>query len=581
MKLWPGAQALRNLFRKQQVEKQLDEELRSYVNMVADERVSAGMSAAEARRTTLAEFGGVEQVKQAVRDRRSGAGMERLWRDVRYGLRQLARNPGFTATVILTLALSIGANTAVFSIVNALMLKSLPYPHPERMGTIYTRTDIPAGGSTSSDERHHVNGEQWELLRDQVPALISAISNIRATGVDLQAGSQVVYLHYGRVSAHYLDVLGIRPFLGRNFSDAEDLPHGARTAILSYALWSSTFGSNPGILGQTILLKSEPYTVIGVLPQGAAIPLDADLYTPIQASQVGEGGGTNFQDITRLRDGATWPEVDAEINRAWLKRRTRYELSGNPGAQVSYHSVPLQKGETAKVRPQALALMLAAGLILLIACANLAGLTLVRMLRRTPEMATRMALGASRWQLQRQLWVENLLLALMGGAAGILVGFGALRGLLALLPRALSAIGFGEPGQPRAGVHPRRFPNDQRALWHAAGAGDAGVCPAHRHGKPERRRRRTHRVAPGADRKRGCADRGAAGCLRPADPHADSPGNFAGGVRSHRRDDGADAAGRCALSRRRGVPEAAERKHGRDAPDSRRAICRRGSEPAL
>jgi putative ABC transport system permease protein len=431
MKLWSRIHsALRYLFRQEQIENQLDDEVRAYVDMMADEKIAAGMSASEARRSALAEFGGIEQVKQAVRDHRAGVRVELLWQDAHYGLRQLWRNPGFTVTVILTLALSIGANTAIFSVVNALMLKSLPYSHPERMGTIYTRIT----GRVTSDERHHINGEQWELLRDNVPALLSAVSGIRSSGVNLQAGSQAQYLHAGRISAHYLDVLEIHPRIGRNFSEAEDRPHGARATILSYGLWRSTFGSNPNILGQTILLKGEPYTVIGVLPEGATTPLNADLYMAIQPARDGEGSGTNFVVITRLRDGATWQQADAQINRAWSLRTQRYELEENPGAQVTYYSVALQKGETATLRPQALVLMLAAGFILLIACANLAGLTLVRMLRRMPEVATRLALGASGWQIQRQLWIENLLLALIGGTAAVVVGFLALRGLLLLLP---------------------------------------------------------------------------------------------------------------------------------------------------
>ena len=431
MKPWRHIRSiLRNLFRKRQVESRLDDEVRACVDMMTEEKIAAGMSPSEARRVALVEFGGIEQVKQSVRDHRAGAGMERLWQDAHYGLRQLWRNPGFALTVVLTLALSIGANTAIFSIVNALMLKSLPYPHPERMGTIYTRVT----GPLPSDERHHLNGEQWELLRDNVPALISAVSGIRPAGVNLLTGSQVEYVHAGRISAHYLDVLAIHPLLGRNFSNTEDLPHGPKTAILSYGLWRNIFGANRKILGQAILLKGEPYTVIGVLPDGATTPLNADLYTALQPSRDGEGGGTNFEAITRLRDGATWQEADAEINRAWSLRTNRYELENNPGAQVSYYSVPLQKGQTATLRPQVLTLMLAAGFILLIACANLAGLTLVRVLRRTPEIATRLALGASRWQIQRQLWVENLLLAVLGGAAGVAVGFLALRGLLLLLP---------------------------------------------------------------------------------------------------------------------------------------------------
>ena len=325
-----------------------------------------------------------------------------LGQNLRFATRQLQRNPGFTVTVILTLALSIGANTAIFSVVNALMLKNLPYTHPERMGTIYTKVT----GSAAWEERHHLNGEQWELLRDNVPSLISAVSATGTSGVNLRADSQVEYLHAGRVSAHYFDVLAIHPIIGRGFSDVEDRPHGPKAAILSYGLWRNILGSDPNIAGKNISLKGEPYTVVGVLPEGATTPLNADVYTALQAGRDGEGGGTNFDAITRLRDGGTWQQADSEINRAWSLRTVRYELRDNPGAQVSYYSVPLQKGQTAKLRPQVLALMLAAGFILLIACANLAGLTLVRVLRRTPEVATRLALGASRWQIQKQLWIE-------------------------------------------------------------------------------------------------------------------------------------------------------------------------------
>ena len=388
------------------------------------------MSAAEARRMARIEFGGIEQAKQSVRDHRSGITIERSWQDFRYGLRQLVHNPGFTLTVVFTLALAIGANTAIFSVVNALMLKDLPYAHPERIGTIYTRVT----GPVPSDGRHHVNGEQWELLRDRVPALISAISGIRPSGVNLHAGNQVMFVEDARVSAHYFDVLAVQPLIGRNFSEQEDSPHGPNTVILSYAVWHTQFGASPDILGRAILLKGAPFTVIGVLPQGAVTPANADIYTPIQATRDGEGGGTNFQAITRLRDGATWQQADAQLTHAWAARSRLYERDTSPGATLTYYSVPLQKGQTATLRPQVLALMLAAGFILLIACANLAGLTLVRTLRRSREFATRLALGASRWQIQKQLWIESLTLAFIGGVTGVGFGYAALRGLLLLLP---------------------------------------------------------------------------------------------------------------------------------------------------
>jgi len=349
-------------------------------------------------------------------------------RELRFGWRQLRRNPGFAATVVITLAFSIGANTAIFSLVNALMLKTLPYDHPERMGTIYARITGPG----ASDGRFGIDGMRWELLRDGTPALISAVSG-GTSGVNLQAGPRVQYIHDGRVSAHYFDVLAIQLILGRNFLEDEDRPQGPKVAILSYSLWSNLFGADPSIVGQAILLKGEPYTVVGVLPQNVTTPSNADLYTTLQPSREGEGAGVNFDAITRLRDGATWQEADAQINRAWSTFTQRFE-SGKPGAHVNFYSVSLQKGETDSLRPQVLGLMLAAGFILLIACANLAGLTLVRMLRRSSEVATRLALGASPWQIQKQLWIENLLVALLGGIVAVAVGFFALRSLLLLLP---------------------------------------------------------------------------------------------------------------------------------------------------
>ena len=354
--------------------------------------------------------------------------MNNVGQNLNFAARQLWRNPGFTGTVIVTLALSIGANTAIFSLVNALVFKSLPYLHPERIGTIYAHVT----GPSASNERTGIDGEKWELLRDNVPALISAVSG-GSSGVNLNTGSRAQYVHDGRVSAHYLDVLGLQPMIGRNFSVEDDRPHGPKVAILNYNLWRNVFNADRSIVGQPIFLKGQPYTVIGILPQGVITPSNADIYTALQPSREGEGGGTNFEAIVRLRDGRTWQEANAEINRAWSLRAERFEKS-NPGTRIIYYSVPLQRAETDTLRPQVLALMLAAGFILLIACANLAGLTLVSMLRRTAEVATRLALGASRWQIQKQFWIENLLLALLGGAVGVGVGFLALRSLLLLLP---------------------------------------------------------------------------------------------------------------------------------------------------
>ena len=423
---------LRSVFRavisRRGFEAGMTEELRFHIEQYANDLVRSGVPPEEARRQARLEFGGMNTIEENCREARGLRFFDELDRQFRYAVRQLARNPGFTLTVILTLALAIGANTAIFSVVNALLLKSLPYAHPERLGTIYQRTT----GAQGSDELAGVDGARWEWLRDGVPTLVSAVAG-GTSGINLKAGAHVQYVQDGRVSSHFFDVLALSPLLGRNFSEDEDRPHGPKAAILSYNLWRS-LGSDPKIVGQAIQLRSEPYMVIGVLPPGSTTPQNADVFTSLQPSREGEGEGTNFDVITRLRDGATWQEADAQLNRAWAVVAHHFEAK-LPGARVSFHSVPLQKGATDPLRLPVLALMLAAGFILLIACANLAGLTVVRVLRRTPEIATRLALGASGWQIQRQLWVENLLLALVGGAIAVGAGFLGLRCLLLLLPQ--------------------------------------------------------------------------------------------------------------------------------------------------
>ena len=332
-------------------------------------------------------------------------------------LRQLTRKPTYALTVIVTLALAVGVNTAVFSVVNAVLLRSLPYAHPDRLGILYARAQ-----DGSQDSEGALDGRRWEILRDQVPSLLSAVYAGMASGANFQTGSSVQYLHAGRVSKDYFQVLDLKPLLGRTFSSSEDTPHGPLAVVLGNQLWRTRFASDPAVLGRQIKLKGEQYTVIGVLPQ-ASLPLAADLYIALQPSRTGEGSGTNFDPLVRLRDRATWAEADTQLRAMTLR----------PGG-ASWHTVPLQRGQTAALRPQVTTLQLASAFILLIACANLAGLALVRTMQRSSELATRLALGATRGQLQRQLWVENLLLALAGGIAAIAVSAGFLRVVLSLLP---------------------------------------------------------------------------------------------------------------------------------------------------
>ena len=441
----------RQIFTRRQIYADFSEEIRQHLAEKVEALVAGGMSRSQAESAAKREFGNVAKIEQSGREAWIWPVAERILSDLAFAVRRLIRQPGFTCTVVVTLALSIGVNTAIFSLVNALLLKALPYPHPERLGVIFVRFGGP--NLTDGDQRTNLDGQMWEQLRDNVPALDSALSagltsggalltsgQFEQTGQAGQTGqtgqaaaSHAEYVHSGRISAHYFDVLGLRPLLGRNFSLDEDRPGGPRAAILSYTLWHTGFNSNPNILGTQIQLKGEPYTVVGVLPANTVTPLDADIYTSLQAYQGGEGGGTNFSDLVRLRDGATWQEADAQINHAFAVRTARFYRKF-PGGSISYNTVPLQKAQNHEIQPEALALMASAGLILLIACANLAGLTLVRVMRRQSEIATRLALGATSWQIQRQFWIENLLLALIGGAFGLGTGFLALRGLLDLLP---------------------------------------------------------------------------------------------------------------------------------------------------
>ena len=362
-------------------------EIRAHLDLETDALQSDGLDPHEARRQAHLAFGNPALTRERLYLHQRVQWLDSLRRDLAFGLRSFARNPSFTLTVILTLALAIGANTAIFSLVNALLIKSLPYPQPDRLATTY----IQASGEHSGDGEMDLDGEEWELLRDNVPALIPAISSGITSGVNLQAQSQpapsqprsalgsasnatagpssgqiVQYLHAARISSHYFDVLATPLLLGRAFSETEDRPNGPRVAILSYSLWHTTFQADPAILGRPITLKGEPYTVIGVLPDSPT-PLDADIYTALQPSRDGEGAGDNYNLIVRLRDSATWQQANDQLNRAWAPIAARITRSSQ-ATHTSFHLVPLQQSSTAELRPQVLFLQLAAGFILLIAC---------------------------------------------------------------------------------------------------------------------------------------------------------------------------------------------------------------------
>ncbi len=342
--------------------------------------------------------------------------MQSAFQHLRYAVKQLSKNPGFSIVVILTLALSIGANTAIFSVVDALLLRPLPYPQPERLGALQQRISGPAKRSFPTA----IDRDTWRQLRDNVPAVTAAVSS-GTGGVNLEAAGRAQFVHGERVSASYFEVLGLHPMLGRNFTAAEDTAGGPRAVVLSYGLWKNIFAANSTILGQAIRLKGVPYTVIAVLPPGAVTPGKVDLWTSLRPETSDEGGGDNFTPILRLKDGATWQQANAQLHH--LQSMTTHVISGRyAGADVNYFAVPLQQNLAVETRLPAMILMSAVGFVLLVACANLAGLALVRVGRREAEIATRLALGATRWAILRQFWMESLLLTTVGVASALLLG---------------------------------------------------------------------------------------------------------------------------------------------------------------
>jgi predicted permease len=342
--------------------------------------------------------------------------MQTVLRELRHALKQLGKNPGYSLIVILTLALSIGANTAIFSVIDALLLRPLPYPEPQRLGALMQRMSGPSNAAYPVN----IDRDTWRFVRDNVPAVTAAVAS-NGGGANLESGGRAQYVHDQRVSASYFEVLGLRPMIGRSFTASEDTQGGPRAVVLSYGLWKNTFGGDTNIIGQSIRLKSVPYTVIGVLPARAQTPSAVDLWTSLRPDTSEEGGGDNFEPILRLKDGATWEQANAQLSRL-QSLTTRFLQKKYPGAQISYYAVPLQQRLAVETRMPAMILMSAVGFVLLVACANLAGLALVRVGRREAEIATRLALGATKWAILRQFWMESLLLTTAGGVAALLVG---------------------------------------------------------------------------------------------------------------------------------------------------------------
>ncbi len=339
-----------------------------------------------------------------------------LWSDARFALRQIRKSPGFALTVILTLALCIGVNTAVFSVLDAVLLRPVPYPEPARLALVVTASR--SGGA--EDVNTSQTGALFEAVRDRATGL-DAAADAGIGGANFAAPGRLEYIQQHRVSSGFFRVLGVAPRLGREFTRQEDIPGGPALAVLSDAFWRRVFHGDPATLGKAIQLKGEDHIVIGVMPPGFRTTAPVDVWTPLRPSRHGEGGGSNYEVIARLAPGVTWTAANDQL------RALSAALRDDPAfprevKNFEERITPLQEGITGDSRKELLLTWGAVLMVLLIGCVNIAGLLLARSGSRSREIATRMALGGSRGTIVRQLLIESVMLALAGGVAGIAFG---------------------------------------------------------------------------------------------------------------------------------------------------------------
>jgi predicted permease len=411
---------LKSLLKRSRFGHDLDDEMALHIELLTEDLIRSGMDPKEAKREAHLRFGSTERVKARSREERGVAYFDELSRNVRFALRSMIRRPLLTGTFVLTLGLCVGASTAVFSVVDSVLWRSLPYPDPERLAMAIPY--LPDYGIRM--DMSSVTGSDWERLRDNAGPLQAAVFSDWPSGVNLSADAGAAFVQQQRVGAGFFTTLGVPPFMGREFDGTEDSPGGPPAAILSHNLWSGTFAADPEILGKSIRLKGEEHTVVGVMPETFRSHMDADVWTPLQASTTGEGEGSNFQVLVRIPEGILWDEANARIGA--LDGRLSEEADA---PERRYTLVPFNQALTASMRAPLLLLLGAVALMLLVGCANLAGLQVARSLARRPEIATRQAVGGGAGSLIRQVLTENVLLGLLGGATGLVIGLLALKGL--------------------------------------------------------------------------------------------------------------------------------------------------------
>jgi len=423
--------SLRRFMHRTRKDEDLAEEIASHLAHEQDAKIARGLPTNEARRQARLKFGNPRTTREQVWRYRSLPWIETSWRDLRFAVRSLAKTPAFTIIAVLVIAVGIGVNTAVFSVVDTVLLKPLTYPDPQSLMLLMNtspRATFPGA-----------NIPKFNIWRQQTSIFERvAADDFGGAGMNLTGGDHPQQVQGFHVTADYFALFGAPLAAGRTFTAAEDRPNGGNVVVLSYSLWQNRFGGDPSIVGKTIQLDGQAYLVVGVIGKGFVTDLPADLWIPFQFDLNSQDMAHYFTVAARLKPGITVPQANAQLRLAADQYRRTY---GNRaiGPKDSFSVVQLQEFMIGDTRMPLLVLLGAVGLVLLIACANVANLLLTKAASRKRELATRAALGAGRGQIIRQLLTESLVLSLSGGLLGLILGFAAVRLLLAVnvgdLPR--------------------------------------------------------------------------------------------------------------------------------------------------